>query len=698
MWNGYDHEERLRYQRIENIRRERVKQVCQVNDPVLNLSFDMIKEANTIDGDYTNYDYTSEVRDIYELFQLSFGDRHRIRNGSLKLTYDESIYNKLSWFNMSMAKPELLANPILDPNNSFIESLISKSFANENDREICRQDPYIREFTNPSQPLRKNKLLDYHRDVVISNCSEIPLYQISKECNEYSLHSNKEKDVVEIGEHISSLWCYIRSARSDVDNFNRSKYFIEKNTILNDNFMSMNDKSIETRIEELNREIDINLSPLSSCYDIYLEILKICEKVNLTMREVNKSFEFLSFSPKDVDPSNYDLSTEKIIDPKSFNIDIKVSSSKKGNIMMIETTRYKYLQNDFIRFINSTVREQVSLKEFKVIRNLIKQSVLYCKQSNSTLGVISNLSTMIILELDINGSELINFDEEKLFDLKLRYRMINLEDQYLTIRWAFIYLFKQLGKEIDPNVKDELMIQFLWKFHISDNERLQDKKAVNESNKFPNIINASIDNFITKPLPKIFSNDILHEDSEDEYRYHTKELVVKHRNVKKEFGYEIEGIPLDQEMFLKVYDINLLVNNKFEDEVQYGAFRKEVKSLEFINKHNSKCEKEGSIDAIINVPKIYKHFIIDLTDSKSTEFSELFGYAILMEKIDHVDISLNPIIEDTPYFQDLERQVSVMENSGIKHNNLAELGNLVLDMEMKPFILDWGLSEINQES
>ncbi|CCH46235.1 hypothetical protein BN7_5826 [Wickerhamomyces ciferrii] len=703
MWNGYDQEMRARYQRSKSIRRERIKQVCQVNDPVLNLSFDMIKEANTIDGDYTNHDYLHQVESIYRLFQLSSEDEDSIRNGDLVLTYDESIYNKLSWFNMSMAKPEtLLINPLLDLNNSFIESLIRKLFANEHDREICRQDPYVKLFTNPSQPLRKNKLLNYHRNVVISQCSEIPLIEISKECNEFLQDSNEVQDVIEIGECISSLWYSPRDIL-EANSFNASKESIEQYTFLNENFMSMKDKSIQTRIEKLTRKLCGQLSSLSGV-DISSKILDICYGVNLTMHKLNKNYKYLSFFRKHFDQRNYDLNSclGELINHRLENTDIKVSSGQLftmiGNDMMIETTRYKYLQDDFIKFINSTVREQISLKEFKVIRNLIKQAILYCKQSNSTIVVISNLSTMIILELDINGCELINVDEEKLFDVKLRYRMINLEDQYLTMRWEFVYLFKQLGKEIDQNVKDELLIQFLWKFQISDNERLQNKKAVNKGDKLPNINEGSIDNFITRPLPKIFSNiDFFHRVSKHESMYNTKKMVVIHQNVKNAFGYEIEGIPLDKKMILKVYKIDLPAFDKLEDEIQHGAFEKEVKSLEFINKHNLKCEKEGSKDAIVNVPKIYKHFIMNLKNSE-TKLSELHGYAILMEKIEHVDICLNPIIEDTPYLQDLERQVLVMESLGIKHNNLEELGNVVLDMNMKPFILDWGLSEINQES
>ncbi|CCH45467.1 hypothetical protein BN7_5049 [Wickerhamomyces ciferrii] len=706
----------------KELRRIRIKNlITTTKDPVKNLSFDMIKKAYYKDDlddfnriDDVNKQYVVDVFRIFNLFQLSEDEKDAGFSGNLNLPYNKSIFHNIPWFTMTMTRPEIIINPVLDPHNKFICHVIDSIFKDENDRKSMYDEKIIKELMNPSQRLNTSKLMQDNRDIVITNSQEIPIDEISMICNGVirKIELFGEKNVFKTDFLMTWLWDY-RYYGNENDKFNDIKNEIIEKTINNEKFNSMDLDSKMARFYQI--IMDSRVNPINEYKDITLKIIHSIENINRAMSVFYPSLRIhedelikrYTSSRSNNNESNKIEQNESLItsDTNSnynrsiMHIPIHISSLNNGSrhsLVVFESKRFKKLKEIFKEFIGNSVENQVNSDnyEHKLIRNMIKELITYMNETGCNIGILTNLSSIIILELNVKKSKVFEINEQKVLDLNIRYKIMGYEDQLLTINWAIIYTIIRAGNILEDdlnylNDKNQKKNKFDHLFKRTITEKLDNESVhylANCSEKYDYVSEC-----FSLKISEIFPDGINKTNAlQRGDEFHSQVFKIPYKNVKDGLGYEIDGVSLNDELILKIYQIDLLDFNKFEDKQIFKHFQREVEGLKIIGNHNENCSDESKV---INCPKIYKSFIINLTNSR-TCLSEIHGYAVLMERIQGRKVYSDEFKSNSRIERELDRQLKILDSLKIYHNDIATRNLIYRKVDEKLFIIDWGLSEI----
>ncbi|CCH43221.1 hypothetical protein BN7_2768 [Wickerhamomyces ciferrii] len=683
--------------RLDQIRRNNIKNVCEVRDPVLNLTHDKVIGAYTLIGEEFEADYIEQVKDIKELFQLPKDIRKGLARNTLSLPYDDSWFKGYSWFTMSMCRVEKNFNVALDVDNKFIKNLIEKSFTNEIDKTRCYQEPIIKQLMNPLQTFNRSTLMQQHRDIIITCSEEIPNDEISRECNEVikriSEVEHSDEEIIKMNKLVSRLW-QSHSYEEEHDKFNDIIKEINQATIENKEFQ---DKDAETKKEIISFLCRTKLSVADELKNITPKIVELLDLVNQAMG-VGLQTNLIEIVEESSIKNSRSLSSD---DPSEYGksaIDIRLRSSENQEIIVIERKRLKTLRSKFLEFLAASKDQQIKKKELKIIGNMVKQALTYVKEGlGKTTAVLTNLNTLIILEADISKSNIVKIKNKCFFDIKLRYKIIDYEAQKISFRYGILYLLSIVKKPSDTT-KEKRMKEF-EKFQISDSEKFD-----SESETFSeNVSEKSNDESESQTLEssKLLPNGTKNHSMQYGYRYNSNVFSIKYRDVSESLGYEFDGVALEDDLILKLYQSDLYQFDPIEDQLKFSSYLKEIQALEYINKYNSEIYPKQGIhhraeSGVLNVPKIYKHLILNLTNP-ITGLSDQHGYAIIMSKIEgNIISSLDQGLANESIKKKLEKQTSIMENIGISHNDLAPRNIILNPQNQLLYILDWGCSTIKE--
>ncbi|CCH41157.1 Microtubule-associated serine/threonine-protein kinase 2 [Wickerhamomyces ciferrii] len=705
-------------------RRNRIKELCKDHrNEVLSLTFEMIKEANgAILSHSANEDriHLKEIKEIGKLFKVP--DSIIENTNSDTISYEESILNDLHWFVLAMTKPQIRLNPLMDPKNVYLYKLIDQVFTKDSDRAMCISNRIIKSAMNPSQSTRLNTLMRHHKDIVISKCEEISLEFIENECIKVAdILYNAEKNLVKIDDMFQLyLWNH-GMHKQELDIIEMNKNIIERE-LNSEQFKLSNRKD---KVLKLSNLIQSRLgAPIKEDTDVTNKMFYLCTNINWVMSRLDNTFENLEITletptsglnqstsvGRDRSEIRSNASSNNSSEVIRFNtgptaIDIIIKSQFTGNGVLFECKRTKYLRQHFRRFISSNTNDQLNSQENQLMGNMLKQMITYCSELNLNTCVLTNWSTIIVIEIDLNQSSPATIDGKEVIDLiNSKYRMVDFDDQGLTFNWIIVYLLKHVHKEIDLKEKTKMMEQFLLKFYRTpDHQEIQkeiNKKRTHSGRSEDSNVQRNSDHKesrqeleeISSDISTLFPNGISQYVIQGGEGYTSQVFEVYLEDlIKMKLHFEsMTDVSPGKKYILKVYNLNPYEFYEEDANIKYQFFNQEVKSLKMIKTHNQYCTSTQNHNSIINTADLYKYFILQLNNSKGEVV--LYGYGLLLEYIEKAEstISLNKELIEADY----NRQLDILEEIGIIHNDLQNTQNIIITKNSKVYFIDWGLSKI----